>query len=152
MRSRKPGPKRPAGPKPATPKAPAGRAQLSLEQTLGVQLMSARQAIKAKNVFIAESQLARATAAQADAKRIQELELELAAQTNQLMGALNRAEDAENHLLHQRLGLPEGEVAYSMGADGLYSYEVKAPKPALMPPLMPAADPKVAAPDTPDPA
>lgn len=131
-------------PAPAEPGS-AQQVKLTAEQTLGVQLMITRDAIKQKNTFIAQSQLSRSAAAQADAQRIKDLERELGDQTNQLMGALNRAEDAENALLRERLNLPTGTTNYKIGEDGLFYYEVgagtlpQAPQvakpPTVLPPL-----------------
>jgi len=100
------------------------RVKLTETQTLGVRLLNARELIQNKNVLIAKQQIAHGNKAQADAQRIKDLEAEVSDLTNQLMGAWNRAEKAENANLTQALELPPGEVEYKLDADGLYYYEV----------------------------
>ncbi len=108
----------------ATPKAPK-KIKLSKVQTMAVQLMSARERLKERNVLIAKARIREGNKAAADSKRISELEIENADLTDQLMGAWNRAEEAENTLLCKEQGLPVGTVNYTKDEDGLFSYEAK---------------------------
>lgn len=78
--------------------------KLTKEQTLGVQLIALREAVKGKNTEIAQ------------------LTLDNATLKNQLMEALNRSEDAMIAGLSTRFGLPTGPTHYSAGEDGLYTY------------------------------
>jgi hypothetical protein len=78
--------------------------KLTPEQTLGVQLIALREAIKAKNTEIAQ------------------LQLDNAQLKNQLMGALNCTEDASIAELTTRFGLPKVATSYALGEDGLYTY------------------------------
>ena len=103
------------------------RVKLSEIQTLGVQLMQAREIIKGKNTLLAKIQLSNSQRAQADAQRIKGLEAENGDLINQLMGAWNRAEESENEVLARKLGLPTGTISYKLGEDGAYYYEVEKP-------------------------
>ena len=121
---------------------PPGRTTLNREQTMGVKLMSAREVIKSKNIFIARLQQKHGARAAEDAKRIGDLEVEVTDLTNQLMQSMIDAEGAQNAALSKELGLPEGAVEYKLDGDGNFYYEPVAgaapPAPEPEPELTPA--------------
>jgi hypothetical protein len=113
----------------AAPPQPTGpqRVDLNAEQTIGVQLMSAREVIKQKNVFIARLQQKASKRAKEDSTRIADLEQEVTDLTDQLMQAWINAESVQNADLTTQLGLPQGTVNYQLGENGRYFYEQEAP-------------------------
>jgi hypothetical protein len=138
--NRKPNGFRPApimprnGAQAARPSAPARPAeptkhQLDAMQSMAVRLMVAREAVKAKNAFIAKLQANNGKRAKQDAERIGALEVENADLTQQLMQTLINVENADNARLAAEFKLPAGAVNYKQDADGSFFYEEAAAPP-----------------------
>ena len=116
---------------PSAPAAPFAQAKppetarrtLTAMQSMAVRLMVAREAVKAKNGFIAKLQAAHGKRAQQDAQRIADLESEVSDLTQQLMQTLNNLENADNTRLTQEFDLPPGQISYQQDADGNFFYE-----------------------------
>lgn len=131
------------GKKPAVDPSAPKQHHLTPLQSMGVQLMVARETVQRKNDIIAKLQELHSIRAKQDSDRIGQLELEVADLTKRVMQFASNSEVAENNALAQQLGLPMGTVNYKRNPDGTYYWEEQ-PAPAGQP--APAAPVPQAAP------
>jgi len=94
------------------------KVKLTKEQGLAVQLLKAREIVRARNVQIAKMRIR-------EGKKVAELEVENADLTNNMMGSWNREEQGANDALVAEYGLPAGSVEYKLDENGCYYYEAE---------------------------
>lgn len=102
---------------------PETTVKLSREQTLGVKLLAARQALAAKNQELTALRERHKEATHQDAQRLVNLEVENFNLQKLLTDAEARAQTAENKILCKELGIPEADTSYEISEDGCYSYK-----------------------------